>query len=136
MNIPELPGTERYTREDVVEAFRKLASEAILDPVFLDKSKPEVAEAEHMLTLWSADAEQQARTSGDPADLIRYDLSRTTVHVDAGFHDKDYLDEVANDWLGGNTLADAEAAGLTDVTTEIEAKIASIEKIIAATKEA
>lgn len=57
--------------------------------------------------------------------------SRTSkLYVDAGFHDPDYLEEVADDWLGGNDLAEAEERGLDEVADKIRAKIAEIHTLL------
>lgn len=61
------------------------------------------------------------------ADL-GFSLARTTIYADAGFHDPDYLDEIARDWLAQD-IEIAEEAGLTDLAVKIQGKINDIERI-------
>ena len=77
-------------------------------------------EAYRILDSWDADLQKLAYEKGTLEAQIEYKLDRDTVLVDAGFSDPDYLDEVANDFLGGNDLPDAQGAGLTELAAKIQ----------------
>jgi hypothetical protein len=115
-------------RDQVIAAYQGLVARGFAHPDELPLDDPEMQRATEMEEAWGGLLEGRAHTAEEKA---RCDLSRYTVLVDAGFRDPEFLDEVANDWLV-NTLAAAEEAGLTDVVTEILAKTAEINQLIAA----
>lgn len=117
-------------REEVIEVLRKFSDRGVGDPAALDLSDVEVIEAHQIYDLWRNEGQQRANESTLPGAKLEWSLTLTTVYVDAGFHDPDYLEEVADDWLGGNDLADAEELGLDEVADKIRAKIAEIDKLL------
>jgi hypothetical protein len=125
----EVPGPlnpELFSRVQAVDNFRKFVERGITNPDDLDLNDPEVIEANRILDIWDAEQRKLADDAGTLAARLEYNLSRSTILVDAGFSDPDYLDEVANDWLGGNDLADAQEAGLTEIAELIQARIDEI----------
>jgi hypothetical protein len=120
------PESAHYDRQRVIDTFRKFVERGATDPADLDLSDPEVIEANRIHDSWDTEQQKIAGEAGTLEAKLESSLSRSTVMVDAGFSDPDYLDEVANDWLGGNDLPDAEQAGLTEVTAKIQAKIDEI----------
>jgi hypothetical protein len=125
----EVPGPlnpELFSRVQAVDNFRKFVERGITNPDDLDLNDPEVIEANRILDIWDAEQRKLADDAGTLAARLEYNLSRSTILVDAGFSDPDYLDEVANDWLGGNDLADAQEAGLTEIAELIQTRIDEI----------
>ena len=119
MSNPEVP---QYTREQVVEGFRKFVERGVTNPDDLASGDPEVDEAQAAYFAWNAQEKAKADRNPDPAAGLEYSLSASTLYLDAGFSDPDYVDEVANDWLDQD-LERAESEGLTEVAAKIQAKI-------------
>jgi hypothetical protein len=118
---------EHFSRVQVIDGFRGFVERGITNPDDLDLNDPEVIEANRILDIWDAEQRKLVEEAENRlAAELEYNLSRSTMLVDAGFSDPDYLDEVANDWLGGNDLPDAQAAGLTEVADKIQARIDEI----------
>ncbi|QQG43779.1 MAG: hypothetical protein HYW45_02035 [Candidatus Daviesbacteria bacterium] len=127
-----IPSSEkpRFTREQVVDAFRKFPPKGIASPDDLPLNDPEVISANAVLQVWDNQQKAEVQRLGTQEANLEYTLSRSTIHVDAGFSDPDYLDEVANDWLAQD-LQEAEDAGLTETARKIQAKIDEIETKLA-----
>lgn len=120
---PEIP---QYSREQVIEAFSKFPQRGINNPDDLSESDPEVIEANNLLDAWTKQAQSEAQRKATPEANLEFTFDRSTIFVDAGFSDPDYLDEVANDWLAQD-LQEAEDAGLTEIASKIKVKIDQIE---------
>jgi hypothetical protein len=118
------------SREEVVEMLRKFPQRGITNPDDLDRTDPEVIKAERILDVWRNQGQQRAKESSVPGANLKWSLASTTIYVDAGFHDPIHLEEVDDDWLGGNDLADAEELGLDEIAAEIRAKIAEIDVLL------
>ena len=116
---PEVP---EYRSEQVVEAFKKFPQGGINTPGGLLETHPEVIDADRILYGWHEQEENKAHGIGTPEARLQFDLDRSTIHVDAGFSNPDYLDEVANDWLAQDLQA-AEDAGLNEMAARIQSKI-------------
>ncbi len=116
----------QYNREQVIESFRKFPQRGIHSPDDLPETDPEVIEANNILDAWAQQAQGEAQRAGTPEANLEFTFERSTIFVDAGFSDPDYLDEVVNDWLAQD-LQEAEDAGLIDIASKIQAKIAEIE---------
>lgn len=127
LKTPEVP---QITREEVVEAFKPFLQRGISNPDDLPRNDPEFTTAHDLHETWILQQKEKARKSGTLAAQLEYALSSSTVFIDAGFSDPDYLDEVANDWLAQD-LQSAEDAGLIDISSRIKAKIEEIEAKIA-----
>jgi hypothetical protein len=119
---PEKP---YFNRDQVLAAFKKFVDRGIASPDDLPLDDPEVVSANAVLDSWGAEAQRRAEQNPASDANLEYSLSRSTVHVDAGFDDPDYLEEVANDWLA-NDLQEAEEAGLTAIAGRIKSKIDEI----------
>ena len=115
----------QISRDQVLEVLKKLSARGIAhqDELY-EMVDPEVVEANRLVDLWTTQ-EQAAMKEVNPEAQLEFSFSRSTIFVDAGFTDPDYLDEVANDWLVQDLDA-AEGYGLTDLVARIEAKIAEI----------
>ena len=122
------PESPHYTKDQVIAAFRGFIDRGLTNPDDLDPDDPEVIEANHILDAWNAQLQKDAQEAGTPEADLEYALNRSTIMVDAGFSDPEYLDEVANDWLGGNNLPEAEEKGFTELAAKIRAKIDEINK--------
>ena len=123
-------GEPRYTREQVVDTFRKFPDRGIASPDDLPLDDSEVISANTLLQVWDNQYKAEVQKLGTPEANLEYTLSRSTIYVDAGFSDPDYLDEVAHDWLAQD-LQEAENAGLTETARRIQAKIDEIETKLA-----
>lgn len=124
------PEEPTFTREQVIDAFRKFPRKGITNPDDLPLDDSEVINANALLQVWDNQQKATAQRLGTPEANLEYTLSRSTIYVDAGFSDPDYLDEVANDWLPQD-LQEAEDAGLTETARKIKAKIDEIETKLA-----
>ena len=123
-------GEPRYTREQVVDTFRKFPDRGIASHDDLPLDDSEVISANTLLQVWDNQYKAEVQKLGTPEANLEYTLSRSTIYVDAGFSDPDYLDEVAHDWLAQD-LQEAENAGLTETARRIQAKIDEIETKLA-----
>ncbi len=126
-NLPpsEIPNTPR---EQIVQTFQKFVAKGFTCPDDLPLNDPEVITANNLLDKWTSEQQVLTQQKGTPEAELEFGLDRTTIYVDAGFKDPDYLDEVVNDWLAQD-LESAEEAGLTEVAGKIQAKIDDIERI-------
>jgi hypothetical protein len=116
----------QYTREELVEAYKGLREKfSVESPDDLDLSDPEVAQVSNMMDEWAAQVMKEAAGSGVIEDDIKASLNITTLMIDAGFSDPDYLEEVTDDFLAQD-LQRAQDAGLTDLAGEIQRKIDEI----------
>ena len=122
---PEAPN---YTREQVVEAYKKFPERGFTNPYDIPLDDPEFIAANNIHDAWVRQ-EEDATKNGPPEAQIESELSRSTIFVDAGFLDPDYLDEVTYDFLAQD-LQTAEDAGLTELASRIQAKIDQIEALI------
>lgn len=121
--LSEVP---RYSREQVIEAFRQFPANGITNPDDLPLSDPEVIKANGILDAWTQQESDEVQRLGTPEADLEFSLSRSTILVDAGFSDSDYLDEVTRDWLAQD-LQEAEDRGLRATASRIQSKIAQIE---------
>lgn len=120
--------TPRYQREEVIKALQKFVERGITHPDDLPPNDPEVLAANILLDAWTEQQEAIAQRKGTPEADLEYSFDRSTIFVDAGFSDPNYLDEVANDWLVQD-LQDAEEAGLTEIAKKIQAKIVAADSL-------
>src|SRR3989344_4508166 len=116
----------RFSREQVVDAFKVFPKIGIVNPDDLSPGDSDVISANALLQVWSNQRQLEVQRIGTPEAELEFTLERSTIHVDAGFSDPDYLDEVVNDWLAQD-LQSAEDAGLTELAAKIQAKINEIE---------
>ena len=123
-----MPSSEipQYSREQVIESFKRFPQRGIQSPDDLSEADPEVVEANNILDVWTKQAQDEAKRKATPEANLEFTFDRSTIFVDAGFSDPDYLDEVANDWLAQD-LQEAEDAGLTEIASKIKSKIDQIE---------
>lgn len=128
-NIPS-PEEQKYTREQVIDAFRVFPKRGFNSPDDLPLDDVDVISANALLQVWDNQQKATLQGANTPEANLEYTLSRSTIYVDAGFTDPDYLDEVANDWLTQD-LQEAEDAGLVEVARKIQAKIDEIETKLA-----
>ncbi|MDO8470139.1 MAG: hypothetical protein Q7S84_03980 [bacterium] len=119
---PETP----VTRDEVVAAFRKFAGRGITDPANLDRTDPEVQEANALLEKWVAQEEE--RTANDPAAARRFGIERTKIFLDAGFTDSEYAGDVTEDFL------EQEAGDLENPPLNPEREPVFYDQILAAAK--
>lgn len=120
------PEEPEYSREQVVDAFKKFPERGITNPDDLPLDDSDVISANALLQVWDNQQKAKVRKLGTPEADLEYTLERSIIYVDAGFSDPDYLDEVANDWLAQD-LQIAEDTGLTEIASRIQAKIDEIE---------
>jgi len=114
------PETPKYSREQVIAAYKQFVDGGITNPEDLPLDDLEVIEAHRIFYAWSEEAKRRAHQNPDPAAQIDYSVSLTTLYVDAGFSDPSYLDEIANDLLVEDQQ-EAEDAGLPEADARIQA---------------
>lgn len=119
---PEAP---TYTREQVIEGFKKFIDRGILNPDDLPLDDPEVAQANAVHVAWGEQAERKANQSPVPGAMLEYSFSQITLMIDAGFTAPEYLEEVANGWLDDD-FQEAQEEGLTELAAKIQARIDEI----------
>jgi hypothetical protein len=116
---------QNSSRDQVIASFRKVVERGIANPDDLDLTDPGVIEANRVLDTWDAEQRRIATEAGTLEADLEYALDRSTILLDAGFSDPDYLYEVANDWLKGD-LTRASIGGLPELAAKIQAKIDEI----------
>lgn len=119
------PEEPKFTREQVVDAFRIFPQRGITNPDDLPLHDPDVISANALLQVWDNQQKAEVRKLNTPEADLEHTLSRSTIYVDAGFSDPVYLDEVAHDWFTQD-LQEAEGAGLSEIAAKIQSKIAEI----------
>lgn len=121
ISAPEEP---KFTREQVVDAFKKFPQKGITNPDDLDLKDGDVINAYALLQVW---VNGRKKELGEATETdLEFNFERSTIFVDAGFSDPRYLDEVAHDWLVQDLQA-AQEAGQIRIAELIEAKIDEIE---------
>lgn len=118
--------TPQYNKEQVIAAFQKFIDRGVTHPDDLPLDDPEVIDANRILENWAQQEQKKALEKGTTDARLQYELDRTTIMVDSGFSDPDYLDEVAADWLQ-QIATDAEREGSPEMVAKIDAKVAEIE---------
>jgi len=114
-----------YTREQIVELYRVLVAKGYSTPDGMPQDDPDVVKADNAFFAWVELSEAAAKESGEPGAMEEHLFSVTSVYVDAGFADRDFLDETANDFLAQD-LDKAREAGLSNLAARIQAKIDEI----------
>lgn len=94
--MPQEEGPE-VTRQEVVNAYTKFVEQGVTNPDRLDLKDPKVQEASRLFDRWQE--QENKRVGSEKEAMLRSNVSRSMLYVDAGFTDPDYLDEVLNDWL-------------------------------------
>ncbi|MDO8452441.1 MAG: hypothetical protein Q7S79_01680 [bacterium] len=119
------PEVHLYSREEVIEAFKPVVAMGVTHPDQIAFIDPVSRKAQRILDSWAAQEERFSKGRGTVEADLEYSLSRSTVHVDAGFTDPKFLEEVADNWLATD-LQRAKDAGLTGMVEKIQAKIIAI----------
>lgn len=119
------PEEPKFSRDQVVDTFRIFSKKGFTSPDDLPPEDEEVIRANALLQVWDNQQKMEVKKIGTPEANLEHAFNRSTIHIDAGFSDEGYLDEVANDWLAQDLQA-AQDAGLTDLATRIQAKIDEI----------
>ena len=96
-----------------------------IDPAELPDDDPEVAATLYKFDEWRRSYLQ----IGSSEERLTRQVTVTTMYFEAGFHNPEYLDEVANDWLVQD-LDHAETAGFDALAMAIKHKIFEINKLI------
>ena len=93
---------KEIVRDEAMSAYKKFIDKGVTTPDKLDLDDPEVIEANKKFDEWREQEDKKA--AGNPELELRNDLAKTMFYIDAGFTDKDYLEEVLDDWLVQDTL--------------------------------
>jgi hypothetical protein len=131
MKEPELQKSSPTAREQAVAAWHKIAELGFGDPAELkdQPDNPLFAEADRLFDIWYRGEKEKVEREGTLEAQYALDFSRTTFYVDAGFHGRDYLDEVANDWLAQDEQA-LEELWMSDLLADIILKRAEINQLL------
>lgn len=127
MTEPELQKPTLSAREQAVAAWRKIAEQGYGDPIDVkdQPNDPLFAEADRLYDLWFREEKERSECDGTIEAEYTFALSCTTFFVDAGFHGRDYLDEVANDWLAQDE-EELEGLWMSDLLADVIIKRAEI----------
>lgn len=87
----------KITRQQAIEAYSQFVNAGILNPDNLDIDDPMVKEANDMFYKWQNQLDTEA--GDNEIAMANANLSKTMFYVDAGFIDRNYLEEVSGDWL-------------------------------------
>ncbi len=93
--VEQNESAEQVSYDEVLDAFKKLSSKAD-DPQELDENDQEVKQAYKLFNNWSRQQELKTKNSHD--DYMRFSLLQNMLFIEAGFHGKDYLEDVKS-WL-------------------------------------
>jgi len=110
---------EKVERDRVIEMLAPFSY--VGDPAHLDMNHPEAAKAEELAGQWILRGDVE--TAGDTEKSLKHELDKIMLYVDAGFHDKDYLEDVL-EWLGQNA-GDAPAESGNEARAALRREIAS-----------
>lgn len=121
-------------RGKVVAAFTALAEQyPESDPADLPMEQLQTAEAYRMFDAWRQQEAQRAAADGIESTL-RCSYLSTILFVEAGFHNPDYVECVANDWLIQD-LEKADEAQAYSLALEIMIKIYELNKTLPTVKQ-
>ncbi len=96
--LPSVPESKnKITRAQAIDACKKFVEQGITDPNYLDLEDPEVKAANRLFDQWQK--QEDAAANGDSEAATRANLAKTMFYVDAGFTDREYLEEVLSEWL-------------------------------------
>jgi len=109
------------SREQIVATLSEFASIGNGDPDSLDSTDPRIVRADTAFVDWVHQERSKAREIGTLEAELLTTLSISTVYIDAGFTNPDYLDEVINDWLVQDEQR-ATDAGLIGTAEKIQHK--------------
>ncbi|GAC1391323.1 MAG: hypothetical protein NVSMB46_03430 [Candidatus Saccharimonadales bacterium] len=118
--MSEFVSPQTPSRENIVDKLQQLLKFG-KHPDGLPHDDPEVVAAHRLYFDYCENILQTQTNNLTPENS----LNLSTIYVDAGFDDPDYLDEVANDWLTQDLLT-AETVGQTEMVEQIRAKIDEI----------
>lgn len=90
------PESPQVSREEVINAYKRFSETGIGDPAGLDLSDPEVLKAHELYDKWMAQNDEEDTQHGEI--WRRHNFDKTMVNIDAGFIDKNYLED-ALEWL-------------------------------------
>lgn len=93
----ELKIERQISREEAMSAYKKFIDHGITTPDVLDLNDPKVKEADELFYKWQEQEDEKVK--GNLELELRNELSKSMFYIDAGFTDKNYLDEVLKDWL-------------------------------------
>jgi len=122
---------QKIKREQVIDAYKKFVERGITNPDDLNPNDPEVNEANKLFDKWQK--QEDVLAEGEEESERRKNLSKTMLYVDAGFTDREYLDEVLNDWLAQDAQgAEKQSDNLerTETRRQIATAIKKIRNIL------
>ena len=94
--LPSSETPEEISREEVIAAYKPFLDQGATSPDALDLDDPAVAAANENFNRWQEQLD--ARGQGVPDAEYRNNLSKTMLYIDAGFADRNYLEDVLG-WL-------------------------------------
>ena len=94
--FPKTESQEKITREQVIDAYKKFVEKGINTPDVLDPTDPEVIAANELSQKWMI--QQDSISHGNEDAELRTNFEKTMLYVDAGFNDRNYLNDVLS-WL-------------------------------------
>ena len=98
-----IESTHQIQRDEVVAAYQEIIEETgIKHPANLDLNNLDVKKVHQLAENWFT--QEQKRFEGNSEKLTQLNISNMMLHVEAGFTDPDYLDEMLNDWLAQDSV--------------------------------
>lgn len=86
----------KIEREQLFNAFKKVIEKGVTDPADIDESDPDGREAEELYRAWLKQKDEEE--NADPSKAARINFEKNFIHLDVGFTDPSYANEVLNDW--------------------------------------
>lgn len=123
------------TKEAVIAAYRPFIEAGVTNPDDLDLDDEKVKVAHQLFDQWQTQVKAQA---SEGEGKIRADLTITMLYVDAGFTDREYLEEVLNDQLRqdlADTHPGAEDPERTETRRQIGQALQKIRSILGVQEE-
>jgi hypothetical protein len=106
------------SRDQIVATISEFASISNGNPDSLDSNNTRLVYADKAFMDWADHERRKAIEIGTLEAKLSANLSISTLYLDAGFNDPDYIDDVINYWLVEDEQT-ASVAGLTAMAEQI-----------------
>lgn len=105
--------TQKIEKQTVVDAYKQFIDMGITSPDDLDLDDPAVIEANNLFDIWKKQNDKLG-TAGD--------LETTLFYVDAGFTNRQYVEDVLLDFAG-QLIGDEEESGDLELVQKMQERV-------------